>query len=135
MCVPLVASLTEEMTAQSIAYHTHGTAEGGKSCCYPWLVCHDIKSAMHCSLRLAPTMIHHLTSIMVLPHSKFCHGVRHICNVDNFVPQLCQTSCDMGIQIRSNPNIHYCVQKMIFTRVNQNILCTFQSGLYMATQF
>jgi len=29
---------------------------------YPWLVCHDIKSAMHCSLRLAPTMINHLTS-------------------------------------------------------------------------
>ena len=63
VCVPLVASLTEEMTAQSIAYHAHGTADGGKSCCYPWLVCHDIKSAMHCALRLAPTMINHLTSI------------------------------------------------------------------------
>jgi len=50
------------MTAQSIAYHAHGTADGGKSCCYPWLVCHDIKSVMHCSLRLAPTMINHLTS-------------------------------------------------------------------------
>ena len=50
------------MTAQSIAYHAHGTADGGKSCCYPWLVCHDIKSAMHCALRLAPTMINHLTS-------------------------------------------------------------------------
>ena len=63
VCVALVASLTEEMTAQSIAYHVHGTADGGKSCCYPWLVCHDIKSALHCSLRLAPTMINHLTSI------------------------------------------------------------------------
>ena len=63
VCVALVASLTEEMTAQSIAYHAHGTADGDKFCCYPWLVCHDIKSAMHCSLRLAPTMINHLTSI------------------------------------------------------------------------
>ena len=70
VCVPLVASLTEEMTAQSIAYHAHGTADGGKSCCYPWLVCHDIKSAMHCSLRLAPTMINHLTSIHIT--SCFC---------------------------------------------------------------
>ena len=65
VCVPLVASLTEEMTAQSIAYHAHGTADSDKSCCYPWLVCHDIKSAMHCSLRLAPTMINHLTSLNV----------------------------------------------------------------------
>ena len=32
---------------------------------YPWLVCHDIKSAMHCSLRLAPTMINHLTSVCI----------------------------------------------------------------------
>ena len=62
MYVALVALLTEEMTAQSIAYHAHGTADGDKFCCYPWLVCHDIKSAMHCLLRLAPTMINHLTS-------------------------------------------------------------------------
>ena len=34
-------------------------------CCYPWPVCHGIKSAMHCSLRLAATMINHLTSIIV----------------------------------------------------------------------
>jgi len=32
---------------------------------YPWLVCHDIKSAMHCSLRLAPMMINHLTSVCI----------------------------------------------------------------------
>ena len=64
VCVALVASLTEEMTAQSIAYHAHGTADGDKSCCYSWLVCQDIKSVMHCSLRLAPTMINHLTSII-----------------------------------------------------------------------
>ena len=50
------------MAARSIAYHAHGTADGDKFCCYPWLVCHDINSAMHCSLRLAPTMINHLTS-------------------------------------------------------------------------
>ena len=31
-------------------------------CCYPWLECHDIKSAVQCSLRLAPMMINHLTS-------------------------------------------------------------------------
>ena len=49
-------SLTEEMVARNIA---HGTADGDKFC---WLVCHDIKSAMLCSLRLAPTMINHLTS-------------------------------------------------------------------------
>ena len=62
MCVSLVASLTEEMAAQSIAYHAHGTADG-KYCCYPWLVCHDIKSAMHPLLAQAcPRMINHLTS-------------------------------------------------------------------------
>ena len=37
-------------------------SDSDKFCCYPWLVCHDITSAMHCSLRLAPTMINHLTS-------------------------------------------------------------------------
>ena len=36
-----VAALTEEMAAQSIAYHTRGTADSDKFCCYPWLVCHD----------------------------------------------------------------------------------------------
>jgi len=40
-----VASLTEKMAARSFAYsyqyHAHGTADGDKSCCYPWLVCHD----------------------------------------------------------------------------------------------
>ena len=61
VCVALVASLTEEMAARSIAYHAHGTADSDKFCCYPWLVCHDIKSAVQCSLRLAPT-INHLTS-------------------------------------------------------------------------
>ena len=63
------------MTAQSIAYHAHGTADGGKSCCYPWLVCHDIKSAMHCSLRLAPTMINHLTSLASYNHHRRLIGV------------------------------------------------------------
>ena len=65
MCVALVASLTEEMAAQSFAYHAYETADGEKFCCYPWLVCYDIKSAMHCSLRLAPTMINHLTSLLI----------------------------------------------------------------------
>ena len=52
------------MAAQSIAYHAHGTAaaDGDKFCRYPWLACHEINSAMHCSLRLAPTMMNHLTS-------------------------------------------------------------------------
>ena len=54
VCIALVASLTEEMATQSFAYHAHGTADGDKFCCYPWLVCHDIKSAMHCSLRPHP---------------------------------------------------------------------------------
>ena len=31
-----VASLTEEMAARSIAYHARGTADGDKFCCYPW---------------------------------------------------------------------------------------------------
>ena len=66
MCVALVASLTEEMAARSFAYHAHGTADGDKFCCYPWLVCHDIKPAMQYSLRLAPTMINHLTSIHIV---------------------------------------------------------------------
>ena len=64
MCVAFNSSFIDrkKMAAQSIAYHACGTADGDKFCCYPWLVCHDIKSAMHCSLRLAPTMINHLTS-------------------------------------------------------------------------
>ena len=62
VCVASVASLTKEMAARSIAYYAQGTADGDKFCCYPWLVCHDIKLAMDCSLRLAPTMINHLTS-------------------------------------------------------------------------
>ena len=49
----------------------------------------------------------HTWAIVVLPHPKFCRGGRHFCGVDNFVRQLCQTSCDMGIKIRSNPEIHY----------------------------
>ena len=65
VCVASVASLTKKMAARSIAYHAHGTADSDKFCCYPWLVCHHIKSAMLCSLRLAPTMINHLTSILL----------------------------------------------------------------------
>jgi len=30
VCVALLASLTEEMAAQSFAYHAHGTADGGR---------------------------------------------------------------------------------------------------------
>ena len=63
MCVGLVASSTEEMAARSVAYHAHGTPDGDKYCCYPWLVCHDIKSAMHPLLAQArPRMINHLIS-------------------------------------------------------------------------
>jgi len=65
--VGLVASLTEEMAARSIAYHAHGTPDGDKYCCYPRLVCHDIKSAMHPLLAQArPRMINHLTSILLV---------------------------------------------------------------------
>ena len=65
MCVGLVASSTEEMAARSIAYHAHGT-DGDKYCCYPWLVCNDIKSAMHPLLAQArPRMINHLTSYVL----------------------------------------------------------------------
>ena len=46
----------------SIAYCAHGTADGDKFCCYPWIMCLDIKSAMHCSLWLVPMVINHLTS-------------------------------------------------------------------------
>ena len=46
MCIALEASLTGEMAAKSFAYHTHGTANGDKSCCYPWLVCHEISNAL-----------------------------------------------------------------------------------------
>ena len=63
VCVALVASLTEKISARSFAYHAHGTADGDKFCCYPWLECHDVKSAMHCSLRLAPAMMNHLGGI------------------------------------------------------------------------
>ena len=68
MCVGLVASSTEEMTAQSIAYHAHETADGDKYCCYPWLLCHDIKSAMHPFLAQARLrIINYLTSTTVEP--------------------------------------------------------------------
>ena len=66
VCVTLVASLTGEMSAQSFIYRAHGTADGDKFCCYPWLECHDIKPAMHCLLRFASTMINHLTTISYL---------------------------------------------------------------------
>ena len=62
-----MASSTEEMAARSIAYHAHGTADGDKYCCYPWLVCLDIKSAMHPLLAQArPRIINHLTSSLSL---------------------------------------------------------------------
>ena len=57
------------MAARSFAYHAHETADHGRRC-YPWLVCHDIKSAMQCSLRLAPTMINHLTSTSLVKHCR-----------------------------------------------------------------
>ena len=64
VCRFIVASSTEEMAVRSIAYHAHGTPDGNKYCCYPWLVCHDIKSAMNPLLAQArPRMINHLTSI------------------------------------------------------------------------
>ena len=58
----------------------HGTADGDKFC---WLVCHDIKSAMHCSLRLAPTMINHLTSNKI----KLKYNV------------ICVVHCDLSVRI------------------------------------
>ena len=43
------------------SYHAHArTVDGDKFCCYP--LCHAITPAVHCSLRLTPTMINHLTS-------------------------------------------------------------------------
>ena len=54
------------MAARSFAYHAHETTDRGRRC-YPWLVYHDIKSAMHCSLRLALTMKDHLTSLALFP--------------------------------------------------------------------
>ena len=41
MCVAIVTSLTGEMAVRSFGYHTHGTADSDKSCCYAWFVCHD----------------------------------------------------------------------------------------------
>ena len=41
VCVAIIASLTGEMAAQSFANHVDGTADGDKSCCHPWFVCHD----------------------------------------------------------------------------------------------
>ena len=77
MCVGLVASSTEEMAARSIAYHAHGTPDGDKYCCYPWLVCHDIKSAMLAQAR--PRMINHLTSFLLCVRSlgfeQFCYAI------------------------------------------------------------
>ena len=39
VCVASVASLTEEMAAQSIAYYAHGTADGDKFCCLISMAC------------------------------------------------------------------------------------------------
>ena len=61
VCVALETSLTGE-GLHEVLLSTQQTVTI-KFYCYPWLVYHDIKSAMHCSLRLAPTMINHLTSI------------------------------------------------------------------------
>ena len=41
VCVAVVASISGEMAARSFAYHTHGTVDSDKSCCYPWFVCYD----------------------------------------------------------------------------------------------
>ena len=66
MCVALVhvASLTEEMAARSIAYHMEQLTVTISAVIHGLCAMTVIKSAMHCSLRLAPTMIHvnHLTS-------------------------------------------------------------------------
>ena len=43
VCIAVVASLTDEMAAQSFAYHAHGTADSDIVCA-PW---QNIKSAMH----------------------------------------------------------------------------------------
>ena len=50
VCVAVVASLTREMAAQSFAYHAHGIADGDKSCCYPWFVCHNKTLNQQCML-------------------------------------------------------------------------------------
>ena len=50
MCVAVVASLTGEMAAQSFANHAHGIADGDKSCCYPWFVCHNKTLNQQCML-------------------------------------------------------------------------------------
>ena len=116
MCVGLVASSTEEMAAQSIAYHAHGTADGDKYCCYPWLVCHDIKSAMHPLLAQAhPRMINHLTSNLLqcfqaLVHSQSitqCSGPRisnsiPIKTVEENTPELVQVVYALGNQTVSH---------------------------------
>ena len=60
-----LSSFMTEWLYEVFAYHAHGTAYGDKFCRCPWLVWHDINSAMHCSLRLAPTMINHLTSLII----------------------------------------------------------------------
>ena len=39
---------------------------------YPWLVCHDIKSAMQCSLRLTLMMINYLTAYVTTIHLDLC---------------------------------------------------------------
>ena len=44
------------MAARGFAYHACETADSDKFCCCPW----------HCSFMLTPTMINHLTSIIVI---------------------------------------------------------------------
>ena len=57
VCVTLETSLTGERLHE-VLLSTQQTVTNSQ-----WLVYRDIKSAMHCSLKLAPTMINHLTSI------------------------------------------------------------------------
>ena len=55
----LSSFIDRKMAPQSIAHHAHAwTADGDKFSCYPWLVCHDINSAMHCLLRLVYYQCH-----------------------------------------------------------------------------
>ena len=64
-CVASVASLTEEMAARSVAYRTLMEQQTvTNSAVIHGLYAMTFQSAMHWSLRRAPTMINHLISFI-----------------------------------------------------------------------
>ena len=58
LAVVLKTSFTDRRNGctKFFSYHAHGTADGDKFCCYPWLVCHDIKGTLFKKISVIMTL-------------------------------------------------------------------------------